>query len=225
MSVIFCWISWNSPIFWPKALRSSAYGSARSRQRCAWPTQRAATEKRPMSSAAPSIGKPWPGLPSTASSGTKASWKCTSARLSRFSVRIGNSPIVMPCVALRIDQERRHAAVLLLAVDRRHHEEEPRVRRVGDEDLGAGEALAAVGARRGGGHVAEVGAAAGLGETRRRDQVAARDRGEPALLLRVVAEAQDRAADQRVRRPTRPTPPPSRRARSPRRSGRRSSRR
>ena len=99
---------------------------------------------------------------------------------------------------VRIDQERRHAAVLLLAVDRRHHEEEPRVRGVRDEDLGAGEAPAAVGARRGGGHVAEVGAAAGLGETRGGEQIAARDRAEPALLLRRRAVAEDRAGHERV---------------------------
>ena len=51
-----------------------------------------------MSSAEPSTGKPPPGSPIRPSSGTTAPSKCTSARLSRLSVRIGNSPIVMPGV-------------------------------------------------------------------------------------------------------------------------------
>src|SRR5258706_499277 len=52
-----------------------------------------------MSSAEPSTGKPPPGSPSTFSSGTKTSLKCTSATLSRFSVRIGNALIRIPSLA------------------------------------------------------------------------------------------------------------------------------
>ncbi len=61
-------------------------------------THRAATEKRPVSSAEPRMGNPLPSSPNRPSSGTKASSKWTSARLSRLRVRMGKSLSVMPGV-------------------------------------------------------------------------------------------------------------------------------
>ena len=70
---------------------------------------------------------------------------------------------------------------------------------VGDEDLRAVQQIAAVDLLGGRLHVAEVGAAAWLRETRGADHVAAGDPGQVALLLRVGAVAEERAGDQRVR--------------------------
>ena len=99
----------------------------------------------------------------------------------------------------RVGDEGGDALVFQAAVDRRDDEEEPRVLGVGDEDLGAVQEQAAVDLRRGRVHVAEVGAAAGLGETGRADDLAAGDAGEEAVLLGLRPEAQQRAGDQRVR--------------------------
>jgi hypothetical protein len=89
--------------------------------------------------------------------------------------------------------------VLQAPLDRRDDEKEPRVLGVGDEDLGAVQEPATVDLARGRVHVAEVGAAAGLGETGRADDLAAGDAGEIAVLLGFRSEAQQRAGDQRVR--------------------------
>ena len=51
-----------------------------------------------MSKAAPRIGNPWPGSPSTAALPTWTSSNRTSAMLSRCSVRIGNGLTSMPSV-------------------------------------------------------------------------------------------------------------------------------
>ena len=217
--------------------RSSA-GSAGTR-RCAGRTPRAAprTAARGRGSAAPgrrsappprsvpcrapspSTGKPLPGAPSSASSGTKASSKCTSARLSRFSVRIGKSPIVMPgvfgstrnavtppcffsrsTVATTKKRPACAACEMNTLVPVRRQPPSARV---------AGRA-----------HVAEVGAAAGLGEAGGGEAAARRDLRQPALLLRLAAVAQDRGRDERVRDRHHRGDHPVDRARAPRRSGR-----
>jgi hypothetical protein len=97
---------------------------------------------------------------------------------------MGKSPIRIPSLAG--------------STRRRHHEEETRVCRVGDEHLGAGEAPAPIHPSGGRPHAGEVGAAAGLGEARRGEDLAPGDGRQPLLLLGLAAVAQDRAAHEGV---------------------------
>ncbi len=101
-------------------------------------------------------------------------------------------------LCLGIHEEGRHAPVLLLPIDGRHHQEEPRVGGMGDEDLGPGEAPAALRLDRQGAQAGEIGPAAGLGETGRGEAAPIGHGRKPAPLLILGAEAQDRPRQQRI---------------------------
>jgi hypothetical protein len=88
--------------------------------------------------------------------------------LSRWSVRIGNSPIEMPSVAFGSTRKAVTPRCFCARSIEATTKNRPACAACEMKTLVPFEAPAAVGARRGGGHVAEVGAAAGLGEDRRR---------------------------------------------------------
>ena len=93
---------------------------------------------------------------------------------------------------LALEHEEGDAAVAALLGRLAGADEEVGADAVGDEGLGAVDQVAAIDLLRGGGDAGDVGAGAGLGDPERADLLAGDPRHQPALLLLLGAEVEDR---------------------------------